>query len=35
MKWRVAKTGAQMFDALHADGLGILVAAASGQAIHI
>jgi hypothetical protein len=35
MEWRVAKTGAEMFDALHAYGLGILVACAGQSPVEL
>ena len=35
MKWRVIKTGAELFDLLHAYGLGILLAHACGQPVEV
>ncbi len=35
MQWRVIKIGAEMFDMLHASGLGILLAKATGEPIEL
>ncbi len=35
MEWRIVKTGADMFDALHAYGLGLLVAYASHRPVKL